>query len=92
MWRDVWCPLCGLRYSDFRAEGQPGFPEAKTVALDRAKELAASGDYSRPARRSAVLGRMHEWKRAAWSDHVALCREAQGDEAVDSLDDEPPEG
>ena len=78
MWRDVVCDVCGLRYRDFRAESQPTFKEAYDIMIERARKLAAQGDYSKPARRHAVLGFMHEWKRQAWAEHVAECEHYAG--------------
>ncbi len=46
------------------------------------QEYAARGDYSKPASRRAVLGRMHQEKLAQW----LLCRQAcAGDRALDAV-------
>ena len=72
-WKDVTCETCGARYRDFRAPDQPSFAEAYSIMLEAARELAASGDYSKPARRSCVLGYMHEHKRSYWQYHLEEC-------------------
>jgi len=81
MWRDEVCEWCGLKYSNFRADYQPTFLEAKQVMLEAAKRLAATGDYSKPARRAAVLGYMHAWKQEQWQLHLTECRMGSKDEA-----------
>jgi len=73
MLRDESCPHCGLTYEKFKADDQPRFHEAQIMMLDRAKELAAKGDYSKPPRRAAILGYMHEWKWQWWELHLELC-------------------
>lgn len=73
MWSSVTCEVCGLRYRDFRAPDQPDFRAAKEVMLLTAQEMARAGDYSKPARRAAVLGYMHQWKREHWEEHVYGC-------------------
>lgn len=73
MWRSVTCPFCGERYRDFRAPDQLSFVEAYDEVLLESRMYCAQGNYSRPASRRAVLGRMHEVKRRAWAEHIYWC-------------------
>ncbi len=35
--------------------------------------FAELGDYSKPADRRAVLGRLHQYKSTAWEEHLMFC-------------------
>jgi hypothetical protein len=85
LWRNVTCPVCGVRYRDFRAEGQPTFADASATMIEQAKRFAAGGDYSKPARRSSILGHMHGWKKAWWELHLEECRHYQDQADRESL-------
>lgn len=82
MWRTVTCTYCGLRYRDFRADDQPSFGEAYAVQFRASVAFAATGDYSKPASRRAVLGLMHEVKRGAWLMHIHYCEAEHGSTAI----------
>ena len=65
------CSVCGLRYKDFRAPGQP------TFAAVVEEMYVASPDRSKWKRRSKgnVVGRMHEYKAQHWHQHLEQCEE-----------------
>lgn len=46
----------------------------------RAKELATVRDYSKPCRRAAILGYMHEWKQMFWELHLEWCERSLHEE------------
>lgn len=83
-WRHARCPFCGCSYRDFRAPDQPTFREAQVVVLINAKSLAEAGDYSKPCRRAAILGYMHQWKRTFWELHAEMCERALHEESASS--------
>lgn len=69
------CPICGLVYARFRGL-RLSFAEAYLEVFAESVALAAAGRYDRPASRRAVLGRLHEYKRGAWREHIERCAEA----------------
>jgi hypothetical protein len=52
----------------------------------RSKRNAARGDYSTPATRAAILGKMHEIKLEGWNEHQRLCGEYAALEALYLVD------
>ena len=89
----VVCPYCGLKYERFRSSSVPTFAEASEVMIAKAQRMVEeAGDYSKPARRSALLGFMHECKLRAWHDeHLEWCARAHASSGwAQAGDDEPP--
>jgi hypothetical protein len=80
------CNYCGMSYNRFRAPDQIEFSEAYAVQFKRAKAFAAAGDYSKPATRAAVLGKMREWKLEAWNEHQFVCGETAALEVLYDVD------
>lgn len=86
IWRHEKCPICGLRYRDFRIKEY--FPDVGSsfgeiwtfckneLRLERDKS-EARGDYSKPVNRRSVLGRMFEYKQQGWARHIQICEEQQ---------------
>lgn len=65
-------------YDRWRSDsGGLDFAEAKRQALDESRDFAAQGDYSKPASRRAVLGKMHAAKLMAWEMCRAGCHGEQ---------------
>ncbi len=62
-WYDRWRP----------DSGGLSFRDAKEAALAESIAFAERGDYSKPASRRAVLGKMHAAKRLAWEQCRAGC-------------------
>lgn len=77
-WKTQSCPVCGLRYSTFRAPDQLDWVEAyQELRIEHDDRILDKNDYSRPPnRRAAILGRMHQHKRTYWEEHVRICEEA----------------
>lgn len=88
-------------HKDFKLKDVLGvtdtFQHVRGILEREAMERELAGDYSRPVRLQLVLGRMHEYKQQAWTDHVTSCEaeaaeaaEREGlslDEIVDKLED-----
>lgn len=89
---------CAEPYKRWRSGTVPTFQEVKDEMMRESREYAAAGDYSKPADRRAVLGRMHQYKQAAWQQHEHDCDEAaeagwvwdsEAGEYVDAFDNPP---
>jgi hypothetical protein len=65
-----------LRYRDFRDPSVLDFNAAYAEVFRESQEAAANKDYSKPADRRAILGRMRESKQLAWADWLAYEEEA----------------
>lgn len=72
---DDTCPVCQLRYGDFRAAPPMTFADAAEIRMALSKEAAASGDYSKPLTKSSALGIMHAHKQECWAAHLEWCDE-----------------
>ncbi len=83
-----YCGTCGVSYTAFRAPGQLDWNEAQQLQWQRSKRNAARGDYSTPATRAAILGKMHEIKLEGWEEHQRLCGEYAALEALYMVDQE----
>lgn len=60
-------------YDRWRPDRQVTYREALGEVWRESEELAKAGDYSKPASRRAVLGRMHQHKLAQWEECRARC-------------------
>lgn len=49
------------------------FADAKRACLEESKKLSLMGDYSKPASRRCVLGKMHAAKLRQWEDCRSTC-------------------
>lgn len=88
MYRTETCPWCGLQYERFRHPSVPGFAAVQEELLAAAQVRADAGDYSLPCRLSAILGRMREYKLAAWTnEHLEWCK--QEHESTQELEEAP---
>lgn len=64
---DRTCPVCGVRYAEFRT----GLTYQEV--FDRLKdfdEVTSKWSYKR---RGTVLGKWHQYKKEAWSQHINEC-------------------
>jgi hypothetical protein len=68
------CAYCDGTYGEFQPDVL-SWDEAYYQVFAESVEAAKRGDYSKPADRRAVLGRLHEAKLAAWEERCRLCEE-----------------
>ena len=78
---------CGaVTYDRFRSEIVPTFDEAYVEMFHESEDYAARGDYSKPADRRAVLGRMREYKQTAWDAFQDECAQWEQQQEMDVYD------
>ncbi len=66
------CGYCSGTFGAFRPRVLD-WDEAYAQVFQESVKAAGRGDYSKPADRRAVLGRLHEAKLAAWNERCRLC-------------------
>ena len=69
------CETCGMRYDEIKCSFT--FAEARReLRMEHDARIRTSNDYSRPPRRAAILGRMHQFKEMLFEVHERACAEA----------------
>ena len=74
-------------YSRWRDESPLGFRGAYVECFRDSLDAAARHDYSKPADRRCILGKMHAHKRTAWLACRRGCRGELGDDGVEVFED-----